>query len=129
LQVIINPTDVFYVTFEQNRYRDNTAEVLNVGDVMFRLHEQQPLGRVVAVSQAPATEFMRLTDGTALNAVNEGRVRYIVTLEATGSITDRGFFVNGNDHIAVGSDLKIVSNRVYFTSAEVIAISTERPSH
>jgi len=127
LQTVLNPTDEFYIVFESNRLRGVNVDAISVGDIMFRLHDRQPMGTIIDMEVHPATETLRRSDGVAVLAEMEGRYRVVLTLESRGSITDTGYFVNGLDHIAPGSEVVLVSNRVYLPVAMVYAIGTERP--
>ena len=121
--VFVAPTEEFYVTFEANRLRAVNAASIEVGDVVFRLHENAPLGIVTHIEPLePATFLLVRSDGTAKNVAMEGRYRLVYTVRAQGSITSIGYFVNGNDHLAVGSMVVVVSNRAYFPESVVIGI-------
>jgi len=124
---VFNPTDEFYITIESNRLRGVNVDAIGVGDLLFRLHSHQPMGRIVDISISPAMEVIRRSDGTAARVEMEGRYRVLILLEAVGSITHDGFFVNGNDHIAPGSEMILVSNRVYLPVTLVYSLDQERP--
>ena len=119
---IINPNDVFYVTIESNRLRGFNKDAIEVGDLMFRLHGTHPLGRVVDIFYGPAMEIIRRTDGLADLVQMEERYQIFITLESTGNIRATGYFVNGNDHIAPGSEIILVSNRVHLPLTTVYSI-------
>ena len=126
---ILRPDDTFYVTFEVNRIRSViTEDAIVIGDRVFRQHAtHQPLGTIVAVERLPATDVLLRSDGTAVNVTMEGRYTLKITLEAVGSITDAGFFANGNDHVAPGSEAALINSRFVFPSARVFAVGTEHP--
>ena len=127
LDIVINPTDEFYITLESNRLRGVNVDAISIGDLMFRLHSHQPMGRVVDISISPAIEVIRRSDGTAARVEMEGRYRILILLESVGSFTDYGYLVNGNDHIAPGSELILVSNRVYLPVVLVYSLDRQRP--
>ncbi|MCL2379115.1 MAG: DUF4330 domain-containing protein [Defluviitaleaceae bacterium] len=126
---ILRADTPFYVTFEVNRIRSIIAEdTVIIGDRVFRQHAaRQALGTIVAVDRVPATDVMQRADGTALLAPMEGRYSLRITIEASGNIGDAGFIVNGNDHLATGSEVAIINNRFIFPLATVYYIGTERP--
>ena len=127
LQLIINPTDVFYITLESNRLRGVNVDAIDYGDIMFRLHDTHPMGTVVGMTVGPAVEILQRADGSAVLVEMEERYRIVLTLEARGSITETGYFVNGTDHIAPGSEIILVSNRVYLPVVFVYSLHRERP--
>ena len=128
LQDILRPADEFYIVFEVNRIRSVIAEnSVEVGDLLFRQHERQPLGRIVAIERHPATDVMRRSDGTAIMAVMEDRYNLHITIEAVGSITPSGYFVNGIDHIATSAEIVLANNRIHFPLARVQFVGTELP--
>ena len=119
----IAPTHEFYVTFEANGLRRVNAETLDVGDVVFRRHDNEPLGVVTHIEPIePATYLLARTDGTAVHALMEGRYRLAFTVRSQGSLTSFGYFINGNDHIAVGSIVTVVSYRANLPTSVVIDI-------
>ena len=128
LQEILRPSDEFYIVFEVNRIRSIIAEnSVEVGDLIFRQHERQPLGTIVAIERHPATDIMRRTDGTAIIAEMEDRYNLHITVEAIGSITNSGYIVNGNDHIATSAEIVLANNRIHFPLARVHFVGQELP--
>ncbi|MCL2571376.1 MAG: DUF4330 domain-containing protein [Defluviitaleaceae bacterium] len=127
IETVLRPDDNFYVTFEVNRIRSVIAEdAVVVGEYVFRQHDRQPLGRIVAIDKLPATEVMQRSDGTAVLATMEDRYSLHITIEATGSITESGFFANGNDAIAPGAEIILVNRRFIFPLARVYSVSLDR---
>ena len=125
---ILRPDSEFIVVFEVNRIRSIIAhDTVRVGDMLFRQHERQALGRIIDVEHLPAIDVMHRTDGTIILAEMEDRYRAFITVECVGSITDRGFFVNGSKHVAEGSEMVLVSNRVILPDSVVYAISEVKP--
>jgi len=126
---ILRADDTVYITFEVNRIRSVIAEdAVVVGDSVFRQHAaRQALGTIVAVEHLPATEVMQRADGTAVNAIMEGRYSLRITIESTGNSTNSGFFANGNDHLAPGGEVALINSRFIFPLARVYSVSTERP--
>ena len=118
----VAPTSEFYVSFEANGLRPVNAEALSVGDTVFRRHENMPFGVVTSTSIETATAQMVRRDGTVEIVPVEGRYSLNFTVRVTGSVTSVGYFVNGNDHIGVGSIVIIVSYRAYFPESEVVGI-------
>jgi len=126
---IFRSEEPFYVTFEVNRIRGIiTEDSVIIGESIFRQHAtHHALGTIVHIEHLPATEIMRRTDGTAVLATMEGRYSLRITIEATGNITPSGYFVNGNDHLSPGGDIRLVNSRFFFPVAEVYYVGTERP--
>ena len=128
--VFTAPTEVFYVTFESNGLRPVNIASIDVGDRVFRLFENSPFGTVAYIDTVePATYLLARSDGTAVHAVMEGRYRLVYTVRVLGNITSIGYFVNGNDHVAVGSIIVIVSNRAYFPESVITQIRRSHESH
>jgi len=122
IQDILNPTTPLYVTIQGEGLRHFVTDAIEIGDVMFRSHVNQPLGTVVAIEIEPALDYLHRLDGTAVLAIMEERYTIRITLDAIGSITDRGFLVNGLDHMAVGSEIALISNRSFIPDGRVVAI-------
>lgn len=110
------------IVLEAEGHRHFTADAVAVGDVIFRMHERQPLGVISEVELLPSFYLMQRTDGVAVRAQQEHRVTIRVTIEGSGSVDNRGFFVNGTDHLAVGSEVSLVTNMVNLPNARVVAV-------
>ncbi|MCL2839171.1 MAG: DUF4330 domain-containing protein [Defluviitaleaceae bacterium] len=127
LGTVLNANEPFYIVLETNRVRGVAFESLEIGDMVFRLHGRDPMGTVVDIEVHPATQIMRLTDGTAIVAEMEDRYRVVITLESRGSITNTGYFVNGIDHIASGMEVVAVTNMMYLPTVTAYYVGRERP--
>jgi hypothetical protein len=111
--VLLTTTDTeFYVTVRVEPLRHFSIDAINIGDIFFERHEQQPLGTVADIRTQPAMDIIKLLDGTPLLVEMEDKYTMFMTLRANGNRTDRGFFINGNTHVAEGSDMIIQSNMV-----------------
>ena len=119
---IVNTSTRFYVTLSVEPIREFSINAINMGDVFYKQHEQQPLGKVVALRREKAKEIIDLPDGTAVYAEMEGKYTLYVTLECTGNVNDGGFYVNGSSQISAGSDVTVQSNMV-ICGARVYSIS------
>ncbi len=124
---IITADDTFYVTVAGTKLREFSVNAIAEGDIMFRQHDREPLGKVVKLTTEPATDYMLKTDGTALAAPMEGRFTAYVTLECVGSITDTGHYIGGTTHIAEGNEIILVSNRVQINESKVSYVGEEMP--
>jgi len=123
IQTIINPTTPLEVVIQGEGLRHFIVNSVSEGDVMFRSLDRQPLGRVVDIDITPSLNYLHRSDGTAVLAEVEGRYTIRITLEATGSIReDIGYLVNGTDHLAPGSEVALVSNRVFIPDGRVFSI-------
>ena len=123
---IINPDTPFYVTIQGTGLRHFIIDSVDVGDVVYRRHSRQALGRVVDINVETAHDLLHRSDGTVVLAPMEGRYDIAITIEAIGSITDVGYFIGGNDHVARGSEVELVSNRVFIPTASVYHVSRTR---
>lgn len=119
---IINPTTPFYVTISGTGIRHFITDAVEVGDIMYRRHSRQAIGRVVDVVVETSYAPLLRSDGTAVLAPMEGRYDIFITLESIGSVSEGRFLINGNDHVARGSEVELVSNRVFIPTAEVYAV-------
>jgi len=123
---IFNADTPFYVTIHGEGLRHFIIDAVDIGDVVYRRHSRQPLGRVIQIDVEGAQDILLRSDGTASLVPSEGRYDIFITLESLGSITEVGFFVGGNDHIARGSEVELVSNRVFIPTATVYFVGEER---
>ena len=109
---IVNSNTKFYVTLLVEPVRQFSLDAVGEGDIFFKQHEQQALGKVVNLRQDQARDIIQRPDGTSAYVPIEGKYSLYITLECTGNITDSGYFVNGNTQISAGSDMIVQSNKV-----------------
>lgn len=119
---ITGADNVFYVTVSNLDPYGFDLEAVQIGDVLYKQYDRQPLGRVVAYTTEPFTEILVKSDGTAVLAPVEDRHTLYITLECTGSITDTGYFVNGSMPVADGMKITVQSNRIFLRGC-VYAVS------
>jgi len=112
VQRIIMADTPMHVTFLVENVRDLSLGAVQEGDIIFRQHERIPLGTVTNIETSSAYDIITRADGTAALAPVEGRYNMYITLAATGSITDRGFFINGTQQMSVGGRLSLQSNNL-----------------
>jgi len=122
IQDIINPDTPFEVVITGSELRHFIVDSVNVGDVMFRNHDRQPLGTVTDIEIVPFQDVLHRSDGTAVLVDHEGRYTIRITLESVGTIRNVGYFINGNDHVAPGSEVSLISNRVFIPDGRVYSI-------
>ena len=120
---IFNPNDPMEVIIQGAGLRHFNVNAVNIGDVMFRNHAQHPLGTVVDIEIVPFMNYLHHADGTASLVVSEDRYTIFITLDSVGSIREGiGYFVNGNDHIAPGSEVALISNQVFIPDGRVYSV-------
>ena len=124
IQDMVNPNTPFYVTIQGDGVRHFIKDAVAEGDIMFRMHDRQPLGEVVAIEVVPAQTFLHHSDGTASLATMEQRYTLNITLRSIGTVReDTGFYlINGNDHMAPGREVSLHSNRVLIPNGRVIRV-------
>jgi len=124
IQQVINPTEPFHVVIQGDRVRHFIIDAVSEGDIMFRLHDRQPLGTVIGIEVLPAMDYLHHSDGTATLAEVEGRYTINITLEAIGSIRDGiGYFINGVDHMSPGREVALHSNKVFIPNGRVQSVT------
>jgi hypothetical protein len=123
--VIVNADTKFYVTLVVERIRDFSLEAIDEGDIIYEQYAQQPFGKIVATETEQSKEVLKKPDGTISYVPMEQKFNLYATLECTGNVGDNGYYVNGNSQIAIGSDLRIQSNKVICT-ARVVGLSLSR---
>ncbi len=127
VQQLVSADDTFYTTVKGVRLREFSVNAVAEGDIMYRQHDSEPLGRVVKIVTEPAMDYMLKTDGTALLAPMEDRFSVYITLECTGSVTDTGYYIGGTTHIAEGNEIILVSNRILLNETKVSYVGEEMP--
>jgi hypothetical protein len=121
-QRIVNSDTTFYVTFVVEKIRDYAIDAVSEGDVYYQQNVGAALGTVTAVRVEPTGDIVKRNDGTAVYMTMEDKYNLYITLECKGNITESGYYINGNNHVAAGGDIKIKSNMLS-CSAKVYEIS------
>ena len=121
---IVNANTTIYATFVIERVRDFSVAAFREGDVVYEQYGQQSLGKIVAIRTAQARDVLKKADGSSVYAPMEGKYDIYITLEASGSVSGGGYYFNGNEQLAVGSDLTLQSNTV-ICSARVYKLGLE----
>jgi len=121
---IVNTNTTFYVTLDVEPLRQFSVDAINIGDIFYKQHEQQPLGKVVAIRKETAKNVIDRPDGTAVYAEMQDKYALYVTLECTGNVNNGGYYVNGSSQISAGSDVTVQSNMVV-CGARVNSISED----
>ena len=109
---LVSTDKKFYVTLTIEPIRQFSLDAIKVGDIFYKRNEQQAMGRVVVKHEVPAKEIIKLPDGTPIYVPMEEKFCLYLTLECTGNVTDKGYYINGNNQVSEGSDLQIQSNMV-----------------
>ena len=109
---IVSSNTTFYATFVIQRIRNFSVAAVQDGDIFYEQYAQQPLGKVVATKAVQSHDIIHKNDGTAVNSPMEDKFDFYVTIEATGSVSDAGYYFNGNEQLSVGSNLIFQSNNV-----------------
>jgi len=121
---IVNANTKFYATFEVEKVREFSVAAFSGGDILYEQYGQQPLGKVVAIRVEEARDVLKRADGTAILAPMEEKYNVYITVEASGSVNEGGYYFNGNQQLAVGSDLTLQSNMA-LCSARVFWLGME----
>lgn len=122
IQDILNPDTPLEVVITGSELRHFIVNSVSIGDVMFRNHDRHPLGTVTNIEITPWEDVLHRSDGTAVLVEHEGRYTIRITLAATGTVRNVGYFINGNDHVAPGSEVSLISNRVFIPDGRVYSI-------
>lgn len=121
---ITGGNDVFYVTFCVEKVRQFSIDAVNEGDIIYEQHGQK-LGVVTRVQTGAAHKIVSLNDGTSAYFPMRDKYDLFFTIEASGVINESGFYINGNNHMAAGHDVKIQSNMI-LTTAKVYSTQLYR---
>ncbi|MDR3090617.1 MAG: DUF4330 domain-containing protein [Clostridiales bacterium] len=119
---VLGEQRAFYVTYKVEKVRDYSLNAIEDGDVFFEQHAQV-IGKVVRERSETSVQWAQLLDGTIEKYPMEDKYDLYLTLEASGTKTSGGYFINGNNQVAPGRDMAIQSNKIIMGSARVYAVS------
>lgn len=123
IQGVVAPQTPIELVVTGDGLRRMIVDTVDVGDVLFRNHDRQPLGTVTSIEITPSFDHFHHSDGTATLALSEGRYTIRITMDAVGTVRENvGYFINGMDHVAPGSEVALVSNRVFIPDGRVYSV-------
>lgn len=96
-------------TFEVKKVRDYMFNNVKEGDEIFDKTSGNSIGKIVEITSSPAKEVSSFADGTGINAEVQDRYDVVFKIEAAGTITSDGYFVNKTYELVAGSKKKIMT--------------------
>ena len=117
---IVNANQTFYTTFMVEKLRDFSLDAVQEGDIFYEQYGGV-IGKVVEMTSESAYDIVKKDDGTALYAPMEGRYNLYITLECKGNVNSSGYFINGNNQMSIGREVKLKSNML-MTSGKVFKL-------
>ena len=99
------------MTLRIKAIRQFAVDAVDIGDEIYE-RNGPILGRVVSVKSDGYRDTFDLNDGTQAYGDVENRYNLYITLESVGRISDDGYFINGSRQVAVGSEIKIRSDKI-----------------
>ena len=94
---------------KMEKAREYSFNNIKEGDILYDKLSGNSIGKIVNVEKEPATDIVEMPNGTTVAGLVENRINIIITVEAEGTITEKGHFVNKTYELLVGSKKK------YFT--------------
>lgn len=79
------------------------------------------VGKVVSLEVKPTVSKVKLTDGTHVDHTSEEYVEYFITLEGSGTQTDKGVFASGTLAVIPNNNISI-SSKLYVGNAIVLSV-------
>lgn len=101
-------------TVEVKRVRDFIFSNVKEGDILFDKTSGNSIGKIVKVEATPAIDSLSTIDGSYKTVEVENRYDVVFTIEAEGTITDGGYFVNKTYELVVGSSKKFMTKYFEF---------------
>ena len=92
--------------------RQYSYDNIQAGDILYDKTSGNAIGTIVEVDSEPGVDLVERPDGTAVLGEVENRINIILTVEATGTITSRGHFVNRTYELLVGGIRKFYTKYV-----------------
>ena len=91
--------------------RQFAVDAVDIGDEIFERNGPR-LGKVTGVRSEGYKDTLDLNNGTQGFADVEGRYTLFITVEGMGRVDGEGRFINGTRFVAVGSEIKIKSQKI-----------------
>lgn len=99
---------------------DNQREPFSVGDNIYS-NEGSLIGKITKIDKQNTVNKMKLYDGTYIDFAHPEYYDYYVTIEGSGSLTDKGVFA-GSSLALIPSNNILISSRYYDGNAVVLSV-------
>lgn len=94
------------------KVRSYSLNNIETGDKLYDKTSGNAIGTIVGVESEPATEKVRMPDGSIVMGEVENRINIILTVEAEGVVSESGSFVNRTYELLVGSQRKFTTKYI-----------------
>ena len=101
--------------------RQFTVDALHVGDAVYEVHGDK-IGTITDIRTEQAYETVDTHDGNKQYLPVENRYFVYLTVEAEGTITEKGYFINGSKQFSKGSSVSIETQYVTYSDCNVYSI-------
>ena len=101
--------------------RQFTVDALHVGDAVYEVHGDK-IGTITDIRTEQAYETVDTHDGNKQYLPVENRYFVYLTVEAEGTITEKGYFINGSKQFSKGHSVSIETQYVTYSDCNVYSI-------
>ena len=103
--------------------RQMTLDAIKIGDEVYMKDTGKMLGKVVAVTNQPAKEWIYDAKGRAFYAEKPERFDVVMVVQVPGKRLQNGFYTADNIHLVYDSNIEIITPTIQTTAkTEMIKI-------
>lgn len=101
--------------------RQYTVDAVKVGDAVYEVHGDK-IGTITDIHTEQAYEAVDTRDGNKQYLPVENRYFVYITVEANGSITEKGYLINGSKQFSKGNTVSIETPSVTYSDCKVYSL-------
>ena len=112
--VAMRSNETIVYTLRINNVQRQSFDMIELENSIFNQSDDKKLGKIVAKEYSDAESYVVLDSGKITKTTIPNRVDIILTVEATGRVSDEGCMIGGNYFIAAGKYISAYTNKVSF---------------
>ncbi|MEE0776337.1 MAG: DUF4330 domain-containing protein [Bacillota bacterium] len=101
--------------------REYSANAIQVGDALYEVHGDK-IGTITDVRVEQAKEITDTHNGNKQYIPMENRYVSYITVEIKGTVTEKGYFVNGNKQFSKGNSLSFETPHVTYQDCRIYSM-------
>lgn len=112
--VAVRSNETIVYTLKINNVQRRSFDMLEIEDAIYNQSDDRKLGKIVAKEFTDAESYIVLDSGEIIKTTIPERVDIVLTVEATGRVSEDGCMIGGNYFIAAGKYISAYTGKVSF---------------
>ena len=112
--VAMRSNETIVYTLRINNIQRQSFDMIEIEDAIFNQSDDKKLGNIIAKEYEAAQAYIVLDSGEIKKTFIPDRIDVVLTVEATGRVSEDGCMIGGNYFIAAGKYISAYTNKVSF---------------